>query len=101
MLNALALEKKLPLQLATEVFTRPGKSRSSFYHFGKDSSGNPVRQLHIDVSPTHRDRICRHPIDAKGLGLLIRTKQGATLSGLVLDPKKIAAIIAYAKKLDT
>lgn len=31
MLNALALERKLPLQIAKGVFSIPGKSRSSFY----------------------------------------------------------------------
>jgi hypothetical protein len=97
MLNALAVEKKLPLQLATEVFTIPGKGRSSFYR--PKGASNSIRKF-IDVSPTHRDRISKRPAGAKGLGLLIRTKQGARLSGVILDPKKIAAILAYAKTLN-
>jgi hypothetical protein len=97
-LNAIALEKKLPLELATNVFTTPGKGRSSFYR-PKDAS-NSIRDFPIEVNPTHRDRIRRRPTGAKGLGLLIRTKQGAKLSDLILDPKKIAAIVAYARKLN-
>lgn len=94
-LNALVLEQKLPMQLATEVFTTPRKRRSSFYRPNKGVSSLSC----IKVGPGHRDRIRSRPTGAKGLGLFIRTQHGAELSGVILDPKKIAAILDYAKTL--
>ena len=97
MLNALALEKKLPLELASKVFTVPGKGRSSFYR--PKGTSNPTPNFPIEVSATHRDRIHSRPTGAKGLGLFVRTERGAKLAELILNPQKIEAIVAYAKKL--
>lgn len=96
MLHAMALEKKLPLELATNVFTVPGKGRSSFYR----PKGGPNPNFPLEVSPTHRDRLSKRPAGTQGLGLFITTERGAKLSGLILDSKKVAAIVAYANKLN-
>ena len=93
-LNALVLEQKLPMQLATEVFTTPRRSRS-FYRPNKSASSLSC----IEVGPAHRARIRSRPTGAKGLGLFTRTQHGAELSAVILDPKKIAAILDYAKTL--
>ena len=61
MLNALALEQKLPLEIAREVFSIPGKSRSSFYRPDKGTSNFGC----IEVGPAHRDRISRRPAAPK------------------------------------
>lgn len=96
MLHAMALEKKLPLELATNVFTVPGKSRSRFYR----PKGGPNSYFPLEVSPTHRDRLSKPPVGTQGVGLFITTERGAKLSGLILDSKKVAAIVAVAKKLN-
>lgn len=99
MLNALALEKKLPMELATKVFTTPGKGRSSFYRAKGESNSRRNCSI-IKASPIHDNRIRNRPIGAKALTLSIRTEDGAEPIGLILDPRKIAAIVAYAKKLN-
>lgn len=99
MLNALALEKRLPLELATKVFAVPGKGRSSFYR--RKGMSNSIRNFPlVEVSSKHRDRISKWPVGAQGLGLFIRTERGAKMSAFTVDPRKIAAIVAYAKRLN-